>query len=232
MVGPGQLLREARYFALENEITCVDLDVSPKGVDVFAYSKMLRANEPGRVIKAVGRKLIGNDRPELEEWKKQLGRRSMPDAKCDRQYFGRRATVGHVGHRRVWSVFQSIPDRARAVRRCVEALAPGGVLYIGVQLWTCNTGDHKIRAFTRGLKAHRICALLCNTGDHNIRAFTGREEELPLFAHLRPGHEHEVEPSAWLNKLRLSEWRAIYSELGPGFTEFYHATTKTGCARR
>jgi SAM-dependent methyltransferase len=199
VVGPGQLLREARFFAQKNEVTCLDLDVIPKGIDVVAYAKMLRANGPGRVIKTVGRKLIGNDRPEYEEWKRQLGRDSLPDPRC---------VVGdicdgvpHPGTWDIlasWSLFQSIPDPHLAVKRCADALAPGGVLYMSVQLWTCNTGHH------------------------DIRAYTGQEHELPLFAHLRPGHEHEVQPSAWLNKLRLADWRRIYDEHCPGHTEYQH----------
>lgn len=197
VVGPGQLLREARYFALNNRATALDIDVIPNGFDPRAYLQMLRSNGPGRVIKTVGRKLIGNDRLELAEWKRQLGVRTLPEPEC--RVGDVRDGIPDAGQWDVitsFAVFQTIPDPALAVRRCVEALAPGGVLYIGVQQWGSNLGHH------------------------DIRAFIEEEHLLPLWAHLRPAHAHLVEPSAWLNRLRLRDWRGIFMEHCPGYTEF------------
>ncbi len=197
VVGPGQLLREARYFAVANRVTCLDLDVIPHGIDPMAYARMLRDNGVGRVLKTVGRKLVGNDRYEMAQWRRQLGIAELPHPLC---------VVGDIcdgapeaGSWDVvasWAVFQHIPDAKLAVRRCAEALRPGGALYIGVHIWTCNTGHH------------------------DIRAFTGQEDAFPLWAHLRPAHAHEVERSAWLNELRLRDWRAIFGEVCPGFREY------------
>ncbi|MBC8069601.1 MAG: class I SAM-dependent methyltransferase [Deltaproteobacteria bacterium] len=197
IVGPGQLLREARYYAVHNQVTCLDIDVIPKGVDLEAYAHMLRNNGLGRVIKTVGRKLVGNDRYELSLWRDRLGVARLPDPRC---------VVGDISDGAPepgsWdvltsvSVFQSIPDARLAVQRCAEALRPGGVLYIGVHIWTCNSGHH------------------------DIRAFTGRDDEVPLWAHLRPSQAHLVQRSAYLNELRLRDWRAIFGEMCPGFHEF------------
>jgi len=197
VVGPGQLLREARFFALHNQVTCLDIDVIPTGFDPLGYLQMLRANGPARVLKTVGRKLVGNDRIEFAEWKRQLGVSWLPDPEC---------IVGDIcdgvpnpGRWDVltsFAVFQHIPDPGLAVKRCVEALAPGGVLYIGIQQWGSNLGHH------------------------DIRAYIGEEHLLPLWAHLRPGKEHLVESSAWLNELRLRDWRAIFEEHCPGYTEY------------
>ena len=197
VIGPGQLLREARFFAVRNQVVCLDLDVIPKGIDPLGYARMLRTNGPARVLKTMGRKLVGNDRHELAEWKRQLGISYLPDPEC---------VVGDVcdgapeeGTWDVlasWSTFQHIPDIDLALRRCADALRPGGVLYIGIHLWTSNTGHH------------------------DIRAFSGQEHLLPLWAHLRKGHEHEVESSAFLNRVRLGEWRAAMERNCPGFTEY------------
>ncbi len=197
VVGPGQLLREARFFAIANQVTCVDLDVIPDGIDPLAYAKMLRTNGLGRVVKTVGRKLIGNDRIELAEWRRQLEVAYLPAPQClVRDICDGAPSPGNWDVLTSFAVFQHIADVSTAVRRCVEALAPGGVLYIGVQLWTGNIGHH------------------------DIRAYSGREHELPLWGHLRPSAAHEIEPSAWLNELRLRDWRAVFAEHCPGFREY------------
>lgn len=205
VVGPGQLLREARYFAVGNRVTCLDLDVIPQGIDPLAYAQMMRRNGVGRMLKTVGRKLIGNDRLELQLWRQRLGVAKLPDPQC---------RVGDIcdgapepGSWDVvasWSVFQSIPDARLAVRRCAEALRPGGALYIGIHLWTSNTGHH------------------------DIRAFSGQEDAFPLWAHLRPREAHLIEPSAYLNELRLGDWRAIFGDVCPGFTEYQERYDEAG----
>lgn len=197
IVGPGQLLREARFLGIHNQVTCLDLDVIPTGIDPVAYVKMLRANGLGRVVKTLGRKLLGNDRIEFAEWKRQLHVSYLPEPQClVRDICDGAPSAGNWDVVASFAVFQHIPDVRLAVRRCAEALAPGGVLYIGVQLWTGNIGHH------------------------DIRAYTGNEDQLPLWGHLRPSKAHEVEPSAWLNELRLRDWRAVFAEHCPGFTEY------------
>ncbi|MBL4684332.1 MAG: class I SAM-dependent methyltransferase [Nannocystaceae bacterium] len=197
VIGPGQLLREARYFAVDNHVTCMDLDVIPRGVDPVAYVRMLQNNGAGRVLKTLGRKLIGNDRIEAREWKRALGLSYLPSPECVvGDICDGAPDAGTWDAVTSWAVFQHIPDVKLALQKCVEALRPGGVLYHGIQLWTCNTGHH------------------------DIRAYIGLEHALPLWAHLRPGKEELVESSAWLNRLRLRDWRAAFEEVCPGYVEF------------
>lgn len=197
VVGPGQLLREARFFAIHNQVTCLDLDVIPQGVDPLAYARMLRLNGPGRVVKTLGRKLLGNDRIELAEWKRQLGISYLPEPQClVRDICDGAPSPGNWDVLASWAVFQHVPDVKLAIGRCVEALAPGGALYIGIQLWTGNIGHH------------------------DIRAYTGSEDQLPLWGHLRPSTAHLVESSAWLNRLRLRDWREAFGAHCPGFSEY------------
>lgn len=205
VVGPGQLLREARYFAVRNRVTCLDLDVIPNGIDPLAYAQMMRRNGVGRVLKTIGRKLIGNDRLELQRWRAELGVAKLPEPEC---------LVGDIcdgapepGSWDVlgsWSTFQHIADVRLALARCVEALRPGGALYIGIHLWTSNTGHH------------------------DIRAFSGQEDALPPWAHLRPRDAHLVEPSAYLNRLRLGDWRTIFADVCPGFSEYQERYDEAG----
>lgn len=197
VVGPGQLFREARFFAMDNDVTCVDLDVMPRGFDVRAYAQMWRVNGPARVIKTLGRAVIGSERAELEQFRRQLGASEYDAPPC---------LVGNIcdgapepGTWDVvasWSVLQTIPADGgaleAAVRECARALAPGGVCYHQVHQWTSHTGHH------------------------DLRAFTGREDEIPPWAHLREGLEDQVQPSATLNRYRVAQWQALFEKYCPG----------------
>jgi hypothetical protein len=50
----------------------------------------------------------------------------------------------------------------------------------------------------------------------DIRGLGGRETGLPLWAHLRTQHADQVIESAYLNKVRLPEWRRLFSDRMPG----------------
>ena len=76
------------------------------------------------------------------------------------------------------------------------ALRPGGVIYFHVHLYTSNTGHH------------------------DIRAFTGGADDLPPWAHLRPSTQGQVMSSAWLNRWRLRDWRAMLDKHAPGYEEY------------
>jgi hypothetical protein len=76
------------------------------------------------------------------------------------------------------------------------ALHPGGIMYFGLHLYTSNTGHH------------------------DIRVFTGGASNLPPWAHLRASTKGDVTPSAWLNKWRLRDWRAMLDEHAPGYEEY------------
>ena len=60
----------------------------------------------------------------------------------------------------------------------IRSLQPGGVLYIGIHLYTSNSGHH------------------------DLRAFTGFP--LPFWAHLRASTSHLIQPSSYLNEWRPS----------------------------
>ena len=61
-VGCGQQLKLARYFALrQNDVTGIDYNAVPLGFDPRGYWKLARSNGPVRVIKTLGRKVLGVD---------------------------------------------------------------------------------------------------------------------------------------------------------------------------
>lgn len=197
IIGPGPYLVEPRYFGRDNSVTAIDLDVIPSGLAPGPYLQMLRQNGPGRFLKTVGRKILGVDRRFARAWKRELGMNKFPELKLvqgDILKDPPKESAYDVAA--CWAVFQHLADPALAIDRMKAALRPGGVIYFHVHLYTSNTGHHDIRAFTGG------------TGD------------LPPWAHLRPSTHGQVTPSAWLNKWRLRDWRAMLDEHASGYEEY------------
>lgn len=77
-----------------------------------------------------------------------------------------------------WSTFEHLSAPKIALQNAIRPLRPGGVLYIGIHLYTSNSGPH------------------------DLRAFTGFP--LPFWAHLRASTSHSIQPSSYLNEWRLS----------------------------
>ena len=49
-----------------------------------------------------------------------------------------------------------------------------------------------------------------------------------MWAHLRPSAAHLVEPSAYLNELRLGDWRKVFADVCPGFHEYQERYDEQG----
>jgi SAM-dependent methyltransferase len=90
------------------------------------------------------------------------------------------------------AVFQHLGRPEEVLRQMVRVLRPGGVLYLDFILYTSQTGAHDLSATGLG------------------------DGRLPLWAHLRPRHRHEVSESAYLNRLRLADWRLLFERVVPG----------------
>ncbi len=195
-IGPGQGMERARYFGIRNEVIGLDLDVIPRGIDTAGYWKMFRQNGFGRFVKTVGRQAtIGP--ANATAWENVTGVRNMPYPHMI--YGDICVSVPENDLFNVvmsWAVFEHLPDPERALRNVISALQPGGVFLISLHLYTSSTGHH------------------------DIRAFTGREEELPMWAHLRESTRHLIEPSSYLNQWPLSAWRELFAELAPGHIEY------------
>jgi hypothetical protein len=76
----------------------------------------------------------------------------------------------------------------------VRVVRPGGVLYLDFILYTSQTGSHDFRLLEGGRAA------------------------IPLWAHLRPRYRDLVSESAYLNRMRLAEWRTLFDRVIPGAT--------------
>ncbi|MBX3472612.1 MAG: class I SAM-dependent methyltransferase [Planctomycetes bacterium] len=197
-LGPGQHCARARVLGQHNRVTAVDLDEVLLGVHPRAVVEAARKNGAGRVVKTLARKALGVDRAMRRAWAEAAGARSLPDPRLVRADVCAGLPLAPDSFDVVasWSVFEHLPDPARALEHAIAVLRPGGVLCIGIHLFTANNGHH------------------------DIRAFTGDEGALPPWAHLRPGTRHLVRPSAVLNGWRLSQWRALFEAKAPGAAEF------------
>jgi SAM-dependent methyltransferase len=196
-VGPGQYCERSRYFARHNQVTAIDLDTIPRSGRLGDYVRMLRINGMGRVLKTTGRKVLLVDRARRRAWERALDETNLPEPKlifgdvCNQPLPSEAFDVVVT-----WSVFEHLADPGSAIDNIVQSLRPGGVFYVGIHLYTSNSGHH------------------------DIRAFTGDEASLPLWGHLRPTVEHLIHPSAYLNKLLLADWRRVFAERAPGCQEF------------
>jgi SAM-dependent methyltransferase len=195
-IGPGQGMQRARYFGLSNEVVGLDLDVIPQGLDVPDYYRMLRRNGLGRLLKTVGRKLVVGQ-AQTRAWHQAIGvTRTTPPRMINGDICQRGPERAAFDVVMSWSVFEHLPDPRAALRNVIQALRPGGIFYLSLHLFTSHNGHH------------------------DIRAFTGREDDLPLWGHLRPARRHLLRPSAYLNEWRLSQWRQLFQSEAPGSREF------------
>ncbi len=185
-VGAGQMLLELRYFARANDVTGIDSDVIPQGLDPLAFLAMLRANGWQRLAKTLGRKLMRVDARHAAELRRRLNvseERRIPVHRMDASKLA--FPSGSFDFVYALAVFQHLPDPGGALDEMVRVVRKGGVVYLDLILYTSRTGSH------------------------DIRTLSGHDEALPLWAHLRPAHEAEVQESAYLNRLRLHEWREL-----------------------
>jgi SAM-dependent methyltransferase len=195
-IGPGQGMERARYFGLKNEVVAFDLDVIPTGRHLAEYLQVLKENGIGRFAKTVGRKLIVS-KPNENAWLKAAGVKRMNYPTMLYGNICQEAPADNAFDLVMsWSVFEHLPDPEAALNNILQAIKPGGVIYISLHLFSAYNGHH------------------------DIRAFTGFGDELPLWGHLRPANRHLFKPSSILNEWRLAQWRELFDRVVPGYTEF------------
>lgn len=194
IVGPGQTLREWWSFsALGADVTGVDLDVVPVGLDLAAYLRLFRTNGPVRFAKTVGRKVLGIDRAFEDGLAKALALpRLRPGtlitADATDLPFSRSAFDVVFSH----SVFEHLEAPELVMQEIERVLRPGGYARISLHLWSAEGGCH------------------------DLRIFSGHRDDIPLWAHLRPQHAHLVQEGCYMNKLRLADFERMFAARWPG----------------
>jgi SAM-dependent methyltransferase len=192
-IGPGQLLKNARFFGACNRVIAVDLDEIVSAWDMSAWLKMLHKNGPLRVAKTLARKVAGIDRSFLKELARQMPASVGPRIQVlQRDAADSGLESGSFDCAVSFSVFEHLPEPRRVFREIVRLLRPGGV---GFHILHCFTSD---------------------SGAHDVRSYFIERSNLPYWCHLRPDKAHLVSTNAYLNRLRIDEWKKLIIEELPG----------------
>ncbi|MBN7795239.1 class I SAM-dependent methyltransferase [Parahaliea mediterranea] len=191
-IGPGQYLSQTIYFALHNRVTAIDLDVIIQNPKLSGYARMLRVNGARRTLKTLGRRTMGIDRRYRSELFRQLGCTSAPELKV-MQMDATETSFADNTFDLVYSraVFHHLPDPAKAVAEINRIVRPGGAAYIALHPYTNPTG----------------CL--------DTRLLSGDIAALGMWPHLRSESSGLVRSNAYLNKLRIPDWRRLFSQKAP-----------------
>jgi SAM-dependent methyltransferase len=192
-IGPGQQLRHMRCFERGNEVVGIDMDVIVQDFGFGAWLEMLRRNSLARVAKTMVRKAIGADRKFESALAARLGVAGF------RKQDVRRMDAVEMGFAGasfdfVYSnaVFQHLASPEAALSEVRRVLAPGGIAYISLHLYTSHSGQHDPKMLVQ------------------------RQPLPPFWPHLRREHRDTVSPSAFLNKLTFLDWKRLFDKVMPG----------------
>ena len=193
IIGPGQTPREMIYLGIRNEVVGIDLDVIPHGLDLKAYLQMLKSNGLLRTVKTVARKSLGID-SRYEKAMCKLLEVPRPPKSTHLQMNAEEMTFPDQSFDFVYSfsVFEHLPAPEKVVGEICRVLKPGGGAYLSLHLYTSDNGCH------------------------DIGVFSGKRDHIPYWSHLRPEHKSLISPNAYLNEMRIPQWRALYEAAMPG----------------
>lgn len=192
-IGPGQQLRHMRCFSIDNEVEGIDMDVIPQALRLPDYLEMARRNSAARVAKTIVRKALGVDRRFLEALGDALGVHRFPPLTVRRMDASRMAFPdGSFGCVYSYSTFEHVDRPEEALAEVKRVLAPGGVMYVSIHLYSSHCGQHDPKMLLQS------------------------QPEPPFWPHLRPAWAHTVVPSTYLNEVRLPDWQAMFERVFPG----------------
>jgi len=193
-VGAGQRLMQMAYFTAHgNRVVGVDRDVIVQGLDVAGYVRMARSNGLRRVAKTAGRKLLGVDARYHAALRRELGVAADPGPLVVHQMDATELAFADETFDAVYSltVLQYIADPARALAEMARVVRPGGIVFTQFLPFTGVIGSFDVGAL-------------------------GGSTSLPDWSHLRVQLAPHVREAAYLNRLRIPEWRALFEGTMPG----------------
>lgn len=194
-IGHGQMPLAAAFLAARgNEVHGIDLDVLPAGWwDVGGYIRLLRTNGASRMLKTLGRELTGINSATRREFVRQLGLRGWPRLHL-KQASATALPYPANSFDFVFSfhVLEHIDEPEHAVAEAVRVLRPGGALFF---------------VFPHYAHANAL---------HDMRWITGSPGRPAPWAHLGEETRDTVQQGAFVNTLRLDDWRDLFSRTCPG----------------
>jgi len=199
-VGVGQRPVQLAYFATRaKRAVGIDTDLVPARAALSDYFEMWKRNGSLRTLKTVARRTLGMDAEFRTEVARQLGLQRFPDLTM-LAMDASATTFAAESFDAIYSraVFEHLSDPRAVLREMQRILKPGGAVVIFFHLYTSDTGCH------------------------DTRIFAGRRAQIPYWSHLRPEHRHLIHENTYLNRLRIAEWRRIFSEELPGSVVHAH----------
>lgn len=191
-IGPGQQLRQARYFAADNEVIAVDLDEIAFTANPFALLRALKVNGPIRFTKTMARKIAGFDRRFVKEMIKQRPLTAGAQPRVLRRDAARTGLPpASIDCAMSYSVFEHLPDPGAVLCEILRLLRPGGVSHHVVHIYSSDSGAHDARTYL----PNRV---------------------LPYWCHLQPDQAHLVASNCYINKLALADWLTLFERYCPG----------------
>lgn len=191
-VGPGQWLAQARYFGRWAKITGIDLDLLPVGIDIPGYIRMWRTNGARRVLKTIGRKVVGVDRAVTSAIERKLGRMKHKPVLAQMDATATTFRENHFDLAYSFNVLEHIPSPHRVFTECARIVKPGGVVFHDIHLYSSDTGCHDARLFSESRGG------------------------MPYWPHLRAESAGNVRYGGYLNKLTLAQWHDAAHQHLPG----------------
>ncbi len=194
-LGSGQMPSLLIYLTTRSRSAVgFDLDVVPQGLRAGAYARMLRHNGLKRTLKSLGREVLGFNRAMRRGMARALGRETLPAVDLRVGDVSRRIDLPDASVDVVCSsdLFEHLAEPETTMREMVRVLRPGGVAMARTWHWA---------------NANAL---------HDIRVITGQRRG--RWAHLRPSIRHESQQGAFINQVRIGEWRAIFEKHLDGVT--------------
>ena len=196
-IGPGQSRLFLMATGLTNRALGVDMERMPDRLGPAALWRIWRQNGTLRMVKTLGRHVLGIDRRTRAELARQLGVRPAQLRTNIKQGNAQTLPFADASFDAVvsTSVFEHLKQPDRAAAEVARVLRPGGVAHMITHLYTSHTGAHDTRLF---LDPHA----------------------LPPWPHLRDGTRALVQPNAYLNEWRLADYRRVFEDHWPGQTDW------------
>lgn len=193
-IGHGQFPFTSAFIAArDNRVVGIDIDPVPQRFSPITYARMLRTSGLRRTVKTVGREVTGINRAYRQSIARVTGRKRFP--KLDLRVMDAcELDFPDASFDAVYSfdVFEHLDRPEKAAEEIVRVLKPGGAAVL---------------IFVHGTWYNAL---------HDLRMLSLDESPIPPWAHLRERFTDQVQQGAYVNGLKIGEWRELFERIMPG----------------